>query len=165
MTLELNFNDSSVLRGYLHQALPQVELADDARRFLIGETGGLAYSLFSDASRLGHEMRFHSTDGISRVATYLGMLRGHLDFGRDFVEKHGFKLVSAFKNVGGRDTEIQAFDPAKSNVYTAAIGDTSIESAERLEAFLTMVKEGKPRFDESFERLSEAYRTRDKVIL
>lgn len=134
-----------------------MELVDDASRFLIGETGGLAYSLFPNDSRLGNEMRFSSTDGISRVTTYLGMLQEYLAFGRKFAEEHDFNLVSAFKKVGGRDTEIDVFDPAKSHVFCAAIGDTSIENAVRLEAFLAMVKGGKPRFDESLNRLLETY--------
>ncbi len=153
MALKLNFNDSSVLSGYLTQALPQVGLEN--KGFIVGSDGGLAYKLLS-IDDFPRELKFHTMDDTRQVSDYLDALRKHLDYALGFADLRGFELVSAFdSSVGKSRFVVQPFDPSSSNIYTAAVGSTYVRDVEQLENFLRMLKDQKPQLDNAYANLVE----------
>lgn len=147
MALKINFNDPNIIRGYFDQEFPSMGLDEAGRsRFVIGREGGIAYRLFD-----GSIVRTYPTELIVRCASDISAGReysmaviNYLHEARALAGERGFLLVYA-NNVCG-DLCIGPWTE-KSYLYLAGIGAISLESADKFEKFVNMIRDGRGKLD------------------
>lgn len=150
MELQIDFNNPRILQGYKEQALPQAGLEESAGRFVVGSEGGLAYTLFQE--KLGFPMRFRvsSASEMAVVQDYFNSVQAYVTNAGKHAEQQGFGLVRVGdKNVISDGCGLDDF------IYEAGLGSANIESAERFQTFLEMIKSGKGELDKQYERIVE----------
>jgi hypothetical protein len=150
MALDINFNNPTMLQAYKEQALSQVGLEDFGHRIVVGEEGGLAYTLFKRKMDFPLQFRICSASEKESVLNYFDAIGTYLKNAGNHSERHQFGLVRVDPN--NIITPGMGLDDF---IYEAALGSLKIESAERFEAFLEMVKSGKGELDKQYERLVE----------
>ncbi len=134
--MEINFNNPLILGGYLEQAKPQYGL-ENVDGIVVGKVGGLAYHLFTDCGKeLSREFQIKSHDSIKNGRKYFDELEAFLDRNEERAIAYGFQLVT----IRPSDNSIFIGPKSLPYIYYTGIGDTNIESIEKFEKFLEMVK-------------------------
>lgn len=157
MGLKINFNNPRILQGHLEQALPQTSLQESTKRFVVGSSGGLAYKLFENIYHgLPLQFRISSVSEMAAVQDYFNAVHGYVRDAGEHAGRHGFKLV-LFDEKEVSDYGLDDF------IYSTGLGSTDIESAERFQAFLEMIKSGKSKLDKQYEGIVEKAKTFQKL--
>jgi hypothetical protein len=146
MAIAIDFNRPSMLEAYKEQALSQHGLEEDARRILVGSQGGLAYILFpSPIHELPLDISVRTGSDVMLARDYFDAVHSYVIGAGQHAEKHGFGLVRVEeKNLLAEGVRLGDF------IYSAGIGSVNIDSAERFQAFLEMVKSGKGELDKQY---------------
>lgn len=135
--MKIDFNHPSILQGYLEQAKPQFAL-ENVRGIVVGKTGGLAYRLFADDGKeLPTSFNVRSIDSMKKVMSYLESIKAFIGESESYANNLGFRLVY----INPPSNSISNGLESQSNIYFSGIGDKTIESVERFEKFLEMVKD------------------------
>jgi len=152
--MEVNFNNPNIIKGYLEQARPQFDL-EEAKWFVIGKEGGIGYSLFErDYYELPRNFEAKSIDSMKNVSAYFNAVQSFVDQWEKVAEGRGFKLVQ----IDPRSHKVSNGLESESFIYSAGIGDATIESASKFEEFLQMVKDGHSAIQEGYNRLKQTSR-------
>lgn len=146
MTSNIDFNNPQNIQKHLARALPLYGLEGVKDRFSTGDTRGLGYMLvprsmsarFIDITKT---LQTVPADNPS-LANYVCVARDYVKFSQNYAQKHGFKLLKFV------ESEELLLDDLP---LSYAIGDTSIESLEKFERFLEMIKQGKVELDKQRE--------------
>src|SRR3989344_3142560 len=151
MELKIDFNNPRILQGYKEQALIQADLEESAGRFVVGSEGGLAYTLFKDKFQ-GFPLQFRvcSVSEMAVVQDYFSAVQAYVTNAGKHAKQQGFGLV----RVGDR-TVISDGCGLDDFIYEAGLGSVNIESAERFQTFLDMIKSGKSELNKQYERIVE----------
>jgi len=161
MELKIDFNNPRILQGYKEQALIQADLEESAGRFVVGSEGGLAYTLFKDKFQRfplhkdkfqGFPLQFRvcSVSEMAVVQDYFSAVQAYVTNAGKHAKQQGFGLV----RVGDR-TVISDGCGLDDFIYEAGLGSVNIESAERFQTFLDMIKSGKSELNKQYERIVE----------
>lgn len=143
MDVDVEFN-TSVIKGLLGQMIPDYDQdrPDDMKtrmRIVVGETGGIAYKVFSDEQqgKVSYPQfrpeRAYSKDILVEHITQLLSLNRHIEGIENIAQRYGFGLVDC-----GSDKQIKEYSAKESYLNNIAAGTTSIESSEKLEDFVKM---------------------------
>lgn len=150
MELKIDFNNPRILQGYVEQALSQIGLEESAGRIRAGSKGGLAYTLFQDKYRgFPLQFRISSASEMAIVQDYFNAVQAYVTNAGKHAEQHGFGLVIENEKVITNGISLDDF------IYNAGLGSSTIESAERFQAFLDMIKSGKKELNKQYEGLVE----------
>ena len=148
-----NFNDPSILRGYLEQAAPRFNLLEDPSRIVVGDTGGMGYTLFAggDWQRFPTDIRIWTFYDSAAVRNFLGAIDKYVEFAEKHAAEYGFRILA----VDRHEKKLTHPEKPELPIYSTAIGSTNIESVETLERFLKMVEEGKQPLSRLYLQLQE----------
>ena len=154
--MEFNFNDQKILEAYINQALPKLGLENLKDRIIAGKEGGLAYLLFEN--NIGNRLKIDFTDNSreKRLQTtrYYDFIEQYIEVSRMFAEKHGFGILCLES-----DALVKKID--SSPYHSLVIGDSNIDSLNKLEKFLEMIKsERLKKFYQDFLDSTEEIRNR-----
>ena len=154
MALEIKFDNPKILRGYLDQALTQVGLEEARHRIIGGRDGGLAYTLFKDPVReILSEFRATSRSDKPAVKENLDAVEKYIQSAEKHAKRYGFGLI-AIRKVEKFGTYLSL----ESCIDPGGIGGP-IESPERFEEFLKMVKEVRGDLDEQYKLVETAFKS------
>ncbi|HLC52406.1 MAG TPA: hypothetical protein VJI98_04140 [Candidatus Nanoarchaeia archaeon] len=158
MESRYDFNTSRIIQGYLDQALPEFELEvylgqahpsgeleNLTERFVAGVEGGLAYKLFTkkDRTRLirnRERIRIDSINALNILAAFSGEFKQYINTASNYANEAGFGLVVV--DGFGRICPTTGAD-----LFDYGMGAPKIESVERFNKFLKLVKKAKPQLD------------------
>lgn len=161
MALTLRFNDSLVLKGYLNQALPQMGIENDPK-IVVGDSGGLAYCLFEPGRREESLVNLFPTNfnvrtlgSLETVTEYVRQVHRYTKMAAGFAKELDFKQVSVSEGEFASPKTITTVTEADKDteLYSLGIGDSEIESMEKLERFLAMVKIAKNPLEEAYAQI------------
>ncbi len=154
MGLNIDFNNPKILQAYKELALPKAGLEESTDRIIVGGGGGLVYTLFQGELK-GFPTKFeaNSLSEMGVVQDYFNAVQTYLTNAGKHAEQHGFRLI----RIGSRDILYDCFNP-EGLIYNASLGSMDIESVERFEEFLEMVKSGKGELDKQYEVVFEKSR-------
>ncbi len=163
MAPQINFNHHDILQGNLVQLISQMDLPDLSSRVHIGHAGGAGYALFSEKSdKLYHDRMGNTFGAVSEIRIFFDAVYAYLDTAKEYAIKFGFRLLASEGHKFKEITSESEIFPKLISSYTldwgVVIGDTKIESVERLIKFLEMIKEGKPILDQPYEAVKTAGR-------
>lgn len=161
MTPKIDFNNNYILSGHLGQLISQMGLQDPSSRIHIGNTGGAGYALFSEKSdKLYHDRMGNTFGAVAEIRTFFDAIDTYLEAAKEHSFKFGFRLLDSEGHKFREITPASEILPKLHSSYTTewgvVIGDTNIESIDRLVRFLEMVKEGKPLLDQPYEEVKTA---------
>ncbi|HLD79332.1 MAG TPA: hypothetical protein VJA18_02130 [Candidatus Nanoarchaeia archaeon] len=153
MSFHYDFNDPNLISSYLEQALPQAGLEHDRKKFVIGHHGGIGYGLFSIGFRYWDcsKANVATYNDLQQTRDYFGVIGAYIETAKTYAQGKGFGLVSILPtNIGDRLTHFDRSSP----FHSTGIGEVRLESLERLEGFLRMIKEGKPALEEQYQKVT-----------
>lgn len=156
MNIEYNFNESNLLKAYLQQTIPQFELGEARFKIEVGENGGLTYNLFTVSDECCKQFTIDTINQMEKTIFYFSSVKHYLQYAEQHARSFDFGLV--FKKNGSLIGPCSLEDTGmrSSYIYHLGIGDSLIETRERLEEFLSMIKEGKDRLDHCYYLLKDA---------
>ena len=153
MSLEINFNNPDILKGYVDQALPQREIGNLRPRIIVGKGGGLAYMLFEEdnsCSILPQTIPIREFNELAKTKRYINFLEFYINCAKEHADKFKFIMLEKLPY-----EELKLMHES-SLLYNPCIGDIEIGSVERFEKFIDMVKEGHEELDKIYKKVLTA---------
>ena len=142
----------SILIDHFRQLSLFLELeSEQVKKIVVGEEGGLAYTLFQDGEGAIKNLTITAKKDILPATEYLNRMENYLKLAEEHTKNFGFELVAAYDF--GSKKRIFSWDHFNSPFAAAGIGDWGIESLEKAEKFLVMIKENRGRLNQLYHKV------------